>query len=112
MFLIVAKYLIPKGYSGLTVFPFVFVKHSGDKANSFFINHEKIHLRQQLELLILPFFIWYGLEYVFRLFQYKNTYLAYKNICFEREAYDNESNLNYLKNRKFFKFIDYLKLKG
>ena len=112
MFLIVAKYLIPKGYSGLTVFPFVFVKHSIDKANSFFVNHEKIHLRQQLELLILPFFIWYGLEYVFRFFQYKNTYLAYKNICFEREAYDNESNLNYLKNRKFFKFIDYLKLKG
>ena len=111
MFLIVAKYLIPKGFSGLTVFPFVFVKHSIDKSNSYFINHEKIHLRQQLELLILPFFLWYGIEYVIRLFQYKNGYLAYKNICFEREAYGNESNLKYLKNRKFFKFIDYLTLK-
>ena len=111
MFLIVAKYLIPKGFSGLTVFPFVFVKNAFDKANAFFINHEKIHLRQQLELLIFPFFIWYALEYVFRLFQYKNGYLAYKNICFEREAYDNESNLNYLKSRKFFKFIEYLTVK-
>ena len=111
MFVIIAKYLIPKGFSGLTVFPFVFVKHAFDKANTFFINHEKIHLRQQLELLIFPFFIWYAIEYVFRLFQYKNTYLAYKNICFEREAYDNESNLKYLKTRKFFKFTDYLTVK-
>ena len=111
MFLIVAKYLIPKGYSGMTVFPFVFVRNTKDKGHLIFINHEKIHLRQQLELLILPFFIWYGLEYFFRLFQYKNTYLAYKNICFEREAYDNESNLKYLKTRKFFKFTDYLTVK-
>ena len=55
MFVIIAKYLIPKGFSGLTVFPFVFVKHAFDKANTFFINHEKIHLRQQLELLIFVY---------------------------------------------------------
>ena len=109
MFLIVAKYLIPKGYSGMTVFPFVFVRNTKDKGHLIFINHEKIHLRQQLELLILPFFIWYGLEYFFRLFQYKNTQLAYRNISFEREAYANETNLNYLKNRKLFKFVRYLK---
>ena len=112
MFLIVAKYLIPKGFRGLTIFPFVFIKDKVDKGNFVILNHEKIHLRQQLELLIIPFFIWYGLEYIFRLFQFKNANLAYRNISFEREAYHNESNLNYLKNRKFFKFIDYLKLKG
>ena len=112
MFLIVAKYLIPKGFRGLTIFPFVFIKDKVDKENFVIVNHEKIHLRQQLELLIIPFFIWYGLEYIFRLFQFKNANLAYRNISFEREAYHNESNLNYLKNRKFFKFIDYLKLKG
>ena len=108
MFLIVAKYLIPKGYSGLTVFPFVFVKYSVDKGNSVFINHEKIHLRQQVELLILPFFIWYLLEYIFRLFQYKNANLAYRNISFEREAYANETNLNYLKNRSVMSFLKYI----
>jgi hypothetical protein len=111
MFLIVAKYLIPKGYRGLTVFPFVFVKYEMDKRNSVFVNHEKIHLRQQLELLILPFFIWYLLEYCFRLIQYKNANLAYRNISFEREAYANESNLVYLKNRPFFRFLRYLDLK-
>ena len=111
MFLIVAKYLIPKGYSGMTVFPFVFLKHSVDKGNVIFVNHEKIHLRQQLELLILPFFIWYFLEFIFRLAQYRNANLAYRNISFEREAYDNESNLVYLKERSFLRFLNYIRIK-
>jgi hypothetical protein len=108
MFLIVTKYLIPKGYRGLTAFPFVFVKYRRDKEDLVFVNHEKIHLRQQLELLILPFFIWYVLEYIVRLVQYKNKDLAYRNISFEREAYSNESDMGYLKNRSIFRFIKYL----
>jgi hypothetical protein len=111
MFLIVVKYLIPNGYRGLAVFPFVFVKYEKDRLNKVFVNHEKIHLRQQAELLILPFFIWYLLEYCFRLVQYKNANLAYRNISFEREAYANESNLVYLENRVFFQFLRYLDLK-
>ncbi len=83
MFLIVAKYLIPRGYRGLTAFPFVLIKYREDKGNKVFINHEKIQLRQQLELFILPFFIWYVLEYLVRLVQYKNRDLAYRNISFE-----------------------------
>lgn len=111
MFLIVAKYLIPKGYRGLAVFPFVFVKYEMDKGNRIVVNHEKIHLRQQLELLILPFFIWYLIEYCVRLIQYKNANLAYRNISFEREAYTNESNFEYLKNRPSFRFLKYLDIK-
>ncbi len=64
MFLIVAKYLIPNGYRGMAVCPFVLMKHEFDKADKIFVNHEKIHLRQQIEMLILPFFIWYFLEYL------------------------------------------------
>lgn len=105
MFLIVTKYFIPKGYRGLTVFPFVFVKLWVDKENMVFINHEKIHLRQQLELLVLPFFIWYFVEYLVRLVQYKNADLAYRNISFEREAYANELNLAYLRKRSFFRLF-------
>ncbi|RED22140.1 hypothetical protein BD847_3643 [Flavobacterium cutihirudinis] len=111
MFLIVAKYLIPKGYRGMAVFPFVVMKYDFDKTNSTFVNHEKIHLRQQLELLILPFFVWYFLEYLIRFIQYKNGALAYRNISFEREAYAKETDLNYLKNRSFFQFLHYIKLK-
>jgi hypothetical protein len=109
MFVIVAKYLIPKGYRGLTVFPFVFIKHRTDSANSVFLNHEKIHIRQQLELLILPFYIWYFFEYLLRLLEYKNTHLAYRNISFEREAYANEDQLDYLKKRPIFSFLNYLR---
>ena len=109
MFLIRTKYLIPKGYRGLAVFPFVFVKYSLDKENLVFLNHERIHLRQQLELLILPFFIWYFFEFLARLVQYKNIDLAYRNIGFEREAYGNELNSDYLKKRAFYRFLKYLK---
>lgn len=108
MFLIVTKYLIPKGYRGLTAFPFVFVKYRVDKENLVFINHEKIHLRQQLELLIFPFFIWYFLEYLVRLIQYKNADLAYRNISFEREAYAKEKDPYYLKQRSFMSFLKYV----
>jgi hypothetical protein len=111
MFFIVAKYLIPKGFRGLTAFPFVFVKFKSDKENPVFINHERIHLRQQLELLIFPFFIWYIVEFLFRYYKYKNFHFAYRNISFEREAYANESNLAYLKNRAVFSFLNYLFLK-
>lgn len=109
MILIVTKYLIPKGFSGLTFFPFVFLKHLRDKENKKFVNHEKIHLRQQIELLIILFFVWYFVEFFIRWFQYKNRNLAYKNISFEKEAYANESNINYLKTRHFYSFLKYIK---
>lgn len=108
MFVIVAKYLIPKGYRGLTVFPFVFVKYRFDSENKILVNHEKIHIRQQLELLVLPFFLWYFVEYSVRLLQYKNANVAYRNISFEREAYANELDFDYLKNRTFFSFLKYV----
>lgn len=108
MYIIVAKYLIPKGYRGLTVFPFVIIKYRFDSENQTLINHERIHIRQQLELFILPFFLWYFIEYAVRLLQYRNTNLAYKNISFEREAYANEKHFDYLKNRILFSFLKYV----
>ncbi len=107
--ILISKYLIPKGYTGLTIFPFVFLKDRSFKGDAILVNHEKIHLRQQLELLILPFYILYSLEFFVRLIQYKNWYLAYKNLSFEREAYYNEANTNYLKKRRFWQFLRYYK---
>ena len=107
MILIVFKYLTPRGFRGLTFFPFVFLTDKDDKLNTVFINHEKIHIRQQLELLILPFYIWYLTEYLFRLIQFKDRKKAYFNISFEREAYKNEKDLNYLKKRPFWNFLKY-----
>ena len=105
----ISKYLIPKGYFGLTIFPFVLLKHKTLKTDYVLVNHEKIHLLQQLELLILPYYVVYLLEFLFRLLQYRNWHLAYKNISFEREAYRNEMDLDYLKSRKFWQFLKYLR---
>lgn len=105
--ILISKYIVPKGYVGITFFPFVFLKYKALKGNAVLINHEKIHLRQQIELLIIPFFIIYILEFLIRVIQYKNWNLAYRNISFEQEAYKNEKDLNYLKKRSFCEFYKY-----
>lgn len=108
MFVIVASWLFTKNFRGLAIFPFIILKENSLKSNSTLINHEKIHIRQQLELLWVIFFVWYGIEFLVRLIQFKNIYEAYQNISFEKEAYQNDTNLNYLKQRKFWKFAQYL----
>lgn len=108
MFVLVFKYLVPKGYRGITLFPFIFLFRKEDKQNKVLVNHEKIHIRQQLELLVLPFFIWYGVEFLVKLIQYKNRAEAYRNISFEREAYNKEKDLDYLKRRSFWSFLKFI----
>ncbi len=94
------------GFAGAFAFwPFVFVYNAHCKTNPTLLNHEKIHLRQQLELLVIPFYIWYFTEYLIRLVYYRNRYKAYRTICFEQEAYDNDQNLEYLRNRKMYAFF-------
>ncbi len=107
MILIVSKYLVPKGYRGLTIFPFVFLKQRESGADMVLLNHEKIHLRQQLELLVLPFFVWYGLEFLWYFLRQRDVKSAYYSISFEREAYTNEKDLHYLKQRPFWRFLNY-----
>lgn len=129
---IVYNYIIPfKGYLAMCVFPFIFVRKDARNLTVKDINHEKIHLRQQVEMLIvgviltlilficglswwslfaLPiFFIWYGVEWFLRWCAYGfNQNEAYHNISFEQEAYGNESNLDYLHTRKHFSWCKYL----
>lgn len=95
--------------NGIALFPFILLKNPADKTNQRLLNHEKIHLRQQAELLVFFFYIWYVVEYYYWFFKFKNSYQAYRRISFEREAYDNESDLDYLKKRKCYGFFKYLK---
>ena len=106
--ILVSKYMVPKGYVGITIFPFMFLKHADLKKNTFFLNHERIHLRQQRELLVLPFFVWYGVEFLVRYVKCRKWHVAYRNISFEREAYSQEKNLDYLKSMSFWSFLKYL----
>lgn len=108
MFLIVSRLLIPKGFSGIALFPFIFVGEKAGKNDVVFLNHERIHLRQQAELLVVVFYIWYISEFMIRWVLLRNKSAAYRSISFEREAYSNEKDLDYLKSRSFFGFIKYM----
>jgi len=107
MRVVVNKYLIGRHFVGIALWPFIVVKDAFLKEDAYFINHERIHLRQQAELLVVPFYFIYVIEYVIRLFQYRNSQLAYRNISFEKEAYYNQDDLSYLKKRKLWSFIRY-----
>ena len=108
MIILVNRFLLRKNILGITLWPFVILKHKKLLKDEVLLNHEGIHLRQQLELLVIPFFIWYTLEFIIRLSVYKNRSFAYRNISFEREAYKNEKDLRYLDGRSFWRFLKFI----
>lgn len=103
--------LIPvSGFLAMCIFPYIFVrKEAAAKYNVVVNNHEKIHAEQQKEMLIVFFLIWYAVEWLCRLVQYRNRKQAYRNISFEREAYANESKLDYIPNRKRYAWVKYIR---
>ncbi len=87
---------------GMSLWPIVLFKEKELAQNQRFIQHEQIHLRQQLELLVIPFYVLYLTEYVFYRLKGKNHQTAYMSISFEREAYAFEDRPTYLENRRPF----------
>ena len=110
--------IINNNILGLAIYPFIFVRKDYVKElknlpGGFgiwkqLINHEKIHLAQEKEMLLLPFYVWYGLEWCIKSVKYHSWNIGYRNISFEKEAYTNESNFDYLQNRKIFSFLKYM----
>jgi hypothetical protein len=105
-----SSFLLGKNYLALCIIPFLFVTRGYDIRNlSNTLNHEKIHARQQLEMLWFPFFLWYSIEYLVRLIIYRSHNKAYMNLSHEREAYANADNPEYLKTRPLYSWFRYLK---
>lgn len=98
--------IIPaKGYKIFNFFSILFVRKDAE-VTDVDINHERIHNEQMKELLFLPFYIHYGLEWLIKLFIHKfKAHTAYRNVSFEKEAYANESNLDYISHRKHYNWI-------
>ncbi|MFI5171020.1 MAG: hypothetical protein ACHQFW_01450 [Chitinophagales bacterium] len=94
--------------NGMTLFPFILIQRKELFHDPVFINHERIHLRQQLELLVVLFYFIYGMNYLINYLKCRDHDSAYRNICFERESYTMEKEMGYLKRRKFFAWINYL----
>lgn len=130
---IIYNNVIPfQGYTAVTIWPLVFARKSRKPLKTHEENHEKIHLRQQLEVIllsaaVLAVVIWlagcswwwmlaslavyyagYGLDYAVRYFLYGSPHEAYRNISCEQEAYLNEQDAAYLANRRPFAWIRYI----
>lgn len=90
---------------GITLFPFIIMreKHQGTERGKVVLNHEMIHIKQQLECLIIPFYLLYVLNFILNLLLMKKR--PYRSIAFEKEAYQNQDNPNYLENRKLFAWL-------
>lgn len=95
-----------KGYSAITLYPFGVYAHSKDLSERI-IRHEGIHWKQQKEMLCIPFYIWYGVEYFVKLFKYGKKG-AYYNLSFEREAYQNDTSKTYVQTRRPFTWVKYI----
>ena len=104
MLVIRNKYLPFKQFKAINLLGVVFMRPEA-KASERLLNHERIHTRQMLEMLVVGFYLWYLIEWLIRLLQPGN---AYRNISFEREAFDNEHNLNYLSERKPYTWMRYI----
>jgi len=98
------------GILGFAFFPFIFIqKGMSDSENKRIINHETIHIHQMVEFLIFPFILLYIIEFTINMFRYSlNVDMSYRNISFEKEAYSNDQDLDYLKKRKSYSSLDYL----
>lgn len=97
--------IIPfKGYKCVNLFGVLFVRKGKTMKYKDF-NHEKIHTRQMQEMLYVPFYVWYLVEWLVRLCIYRDAHKAYRNIGFEREAYKYECFSFYPNNRKHYAWV-------
>jgi len=101
-----------KQVTAMALWPFIIFRDQPSRNNVQMLNHERIHHRQQLELLIVPFYIWYFIEYWTAMFRcgFKH-HKAYMSISFEQEAYAHQWDLNYLNKRKWLGSWPYFKAK-
>jgi len=102
--------------AGISLFPFIILREKYRDGGEWWvnrgkrtINHETIHFFQQLELLVIGFYIMYVLFYLINVIKYKfNMQKAYYAIPFEKEAYNNQDDFEYLSKRKLFIWIKYI----
>ena len=113
------KFIPFKGFYAITIIKWIFVREEykyldGLSIYNKMINHESIHEQQILDFTpkIFPkwlrytigsicFYLLYGLEWLFKLIPclIKNK-SAYRSLCAEQEAYENERDFDYINKRK------------
>ena len=91
-----------RGFKAINLFGVIFARKECGKLSDVDINHEVIHTAQMKELGYLPLYLIYGIEYLYNLAKCHNSHKAYRNISFEKEAYEHQEDLQCLTNRKHY----------
>lgn len=111
--------IIPfSGFSYMNLFGTLFTRLKTLWMRRSTINHESIHTEQYKDLLYIFFPILYCIEWLIKIpcsWFYKQpanypkvTKVAYRSISTEQEAYYNQYDFDYLKNRKRYAWIKYI----
>lgn len=101
---VIRNNILPIGrhYGAINLFGVIFAHHDMSLTRQV-LNHEAIHTAQMREMLYLPFYLLYVLEWLWRLIQTRgNSFEAYRRISFEREAYRCDHDQKYLSRRRPF----------
>ena len=102
---IIKNSIIPfRGYKAINLFGILFVREDA-VIGSVTLNHEAIHTAQMRELLYVPFYAWYIIEFLLRLAYVRSWSVAYRGVLFEREAYSHEGDMGYLKGRRRYAWL-------
>jgi len=97
-------------FVAINLFGIIFVR-KGEVLTPMGLRHERIHTLQMREMLFVGFYVWYIVEWLVRLIMVRNAERAYFDISFEREAYANQHNTNYLKERKHYEWWHYMRVR-
>jgi hypothetical protein len=107
--------LITLGWaSAITLSPFaIYFKKKEYFYRPVLVNHEMIHWYQQIEMFVIFFYIWYGLEYIIRFIIWIFTFFSqkwmpYKNLSMEREANHYECDFLYFEKRQKYAWMKFI----
>lgn len=119
------KFIPFPNFRAVNLFGVLFVRGARPLTNVT-LNHESIHSRQFIELMVLfavatvfirwwlpvfapfAFYVWYIVEWLVHLIRFRSTYIAYRRISFEREAYTHQEDMSYTNDRYWFNFLKYI----
>lgn len=112
------SHFAPLNIGAITIILFVFSRGVMSERTK---RHETIHVQQTLEMFIIPMILAYVGSYLWNFWRFRNDWKgqtdqrgmeysslgnkAYHQIIFEREAYDNEHDPEYLQTRKRYNYF-------
>ena len=106
--MIYSRFIPFSSFVAINLFWLIIVR-KGVKLTAIGVRHEHIHTHQMRELLFFGFYLWYVIEWLVRLVQFRDAKRAYFAISFEREAYQHQADKNYLQARPLFAWRYYLR---